>query len=219
MLKIRGFLGPKHNGGLAALAQVFAPHPRGHVDYKPQQEVLDDLADAIARRRVCELTYFAAWTGTTRTHRARPLKLVWHGSALYVLACLGDRKEITTLAVHRIQSLAKTDEVFAAPRVDVEAHVHKAFGIFVSDAEEDVEIVFDAEIAWRVEERRHHPDERKERLDDGRLRYRIRSSAQWEIIPWVQSYGALAELVAPASWRASLRANAEAMLARYPAGG
>lgn len=215
--KIRGFLSPRHNGGLDAIARVFVPHARGHIDYEPQQEVIDQLVDAIARRRWCELTYHAAWKGTTRTHRARPLRLVWHRSALYLLACLGDHQRITTLAVHRIRKLAETGDEFTAPRLDVDAHVAKAFGIFVSDQEEDVEVVFDQEIAWKVEERTFHPDEHKERLGDGRLRYRVRTSAQWEIIPWVQSFGPLAELVAPASWRASLVANVQAMAARYGA--
>jgi predicted DNA-binding transcriptional regulator YafY len=215
MTKIRGFLSPRHNGGLDALSRVFAPHPREHVDYAPQAEMIDDLVDAIARRRLCNVTYHAAWKGTTRTHVARPLKLVWHRSALYLFASLGSRKEITTLAVHRIRDLDVSDETFASPRNDVDSHVAKAFGIFVSDAEEDVEVHFHKEIAWRVEERTHHPAETKDRLDDGTLRYRIRTSAQWEIIPWVQSYGALAELVSPASWRESLRQNAEAMAEKY----
>jgi len=128
---------------------------------------------------------------------------------------LGDRSEITTLAVHRIRELELTSDVFVAPKVDVDAHVKKAFGIFVSDQEEDVEIHFDAEIAWRVEERTYHPDEQKERMPDGRLRYRVRSSAQWEIVPWVQSFGPLAELVGPASWRQILRTNLDATCARY----
>ncbi len=215
LTKIRGFLSPRHNGGLKALAQVFVPHAREHVDYAPQQELIDQLVDAIARRRVCKITYHAPWKGTTRTHVARPLRLVWHRSALYLFACLGARAEITTLAVQRIRELELTGEAFEPPRADVDAHVAKAFGIFVSDQEEDVEVVFDAEIAWRLEERTFHPNERKERLADGRLRYRVRSSAQWEIIPWVQSYGAFAELLGPASWRQTLRASLEAMTARY----
>jgi predicted DNA-binding transcriptional regulator YafY len=80
---------------------------------------------------------------------------------------------------------------------------------------EEVEVMFDAEIAWKVEERTYHPNEVKERMPDGKLRYRVRSSAQWEIIPWVQSFGSLAELVAPVSWRALLRENVAAMLGRY----
>jgi predicted DNA-binding transcriptional regulator YafY len=215
MLKIRGFLSPRHNGGLDALSRVFAPHARGYVDYGPQHEQIDQIADAIARRRVCELTYHAAWKGTTRRHKARPLRLVWHRSALYLLACLGEHQRVTTLAVHRVRDVEVSGETFAPPRVDVDGQIAKAFGIFVSDKEEDVEILFDAEIAWRIEERTFHPDERKERRPDGVLRYSIRTSAQWEIIPWVQSFGALAELVAPESWRTAVRTNAEAMLARY----
>lgn len=218
MLKIRGFLSPRHNGGLDALSRVFSPHARGHVDYQGQQDTIDALVDAVARRCLCKLTYHAAWKRSTRTHVARPLKLMWHRSALYLLACLGERKEITTLAVHRIRELEVTDEVFPAARVDVEAHAAKAFGIFVSDQEEDVEVLFDAEIAWRIEERTHHPAEQTERLADGRLRYRVRSSAQWEIIPWVASYGPLAELIAPVSWRELLRANIDAMRCRYTSG-
>ncbi|MBA3458491.1 MAG: transcriptional regulator [Deltaproteobacteria bacterium] len=215
MTKIRGFLSPRHNGGLDAMARVFTSHARGHVDYSPQRELIDQLVDAIARRRLCELTYHSTWKGTTRKHTARPLRLIWHRSALYLFACLGERSEITTLAVHRIKDLDLTRESFTAPKADVDAHVQKAFGIFVSDKEEDVEIRFDADIAWRVEERTHHPNESKERLPDGTLRYRVRSSAQWEVIPWIQSFGPFAELVAPDSWRAALRGNLETTSQRY----
>jgi predicted DNA-binding transcriptional regulator YafY len=213
--KIRGFLSERHNGGLDAMSRVFATHARGHVDYGAHHEVIDDLANAIAKRLVCEVTYHSTWKGTTRTHEARPLRLVWHRSALYLFACLGDRSEISTLAVHRIRALAPTKATFAPPRASVDDHIARAFGIFVSDQEEDVEVRFDKEIAWRVEERTYHPAERTDRLPDGSLRYRVRSSAQWEIIPWVQSFGALAELIAPAGWRESLRGNLEAALRLY----
>jgi predicted DNA-binding transcriptional regulator YafY len=164
---------------------------------------------------VCLLDYRAAGKEAERSHRARPLKLVWHRSALYLLACLGDHDRITHLAVQRIRGLTKSEEEFAAPRVDADAHLAKAFGIFVGDAEEDVEVIFDAEIAWKLEERTYHPDERKERLPDGRLVYRIRSSAQWEVIPWVQTFGPFAELVAPSGWRDALKSNLGAMQAKY----
>jgi predicted DNA-binding transcriptional regulator YafY len=213
--KIRGLLSKHHNGGLEALVRVFTPHPRGTVDYGTQHEAIDDLVDAIARRRVCLLDYRAAGKEAERSHRARPLKLVWHRSALYLLACLGDHDRITHLAVQRIRGLTKSEEEFAAPRVDADAHLAKAFGIFVGDAEEDVEVIFDAEIAWKLEERTYHPDERKERLPDGRLVYRIRSSAQWEVIPWVQTFGPFAELVAPSGWRDALKSNLGAMQAKY----
>jgi predicted DNA-binding transcriptional regulator YafY len=159
--------------------------------------------------------YYAASTGSTREHRLRPLRLLWHRASLYVLGCLGERAEVSTLALHRIDELEVTTEGFVPPAVDVAAHVRRAFGIFVSDAEEEVEILFDPEAAWRVEERVFHPDERKERLPDGRLRYQVTTSAQWEIIPWVQQYGPLAELVRPDSWRRALAENLAAAAAQY----
>jgi predicted DNA-binding transcriptional regulator YafY len=213
--KIRGLLSKHHNGGLEALVRVFAPHPRGTVDYREHDEVIDDLSDAVARRRVCELTYRAAGKKADRTHRVRPLKVVLHRSAIYVLACVGEHQRITTFAVHRIRALTKTNEEFTPPKVDVDAHVAKAFGIFVNDREEDVEIVFDDDVAWKLEERTYHPHEQKHRRADGKLVYRIRSSAQWEVIPWVQTFGPFAELVAPASWRDALQANLDAMKSKY----
>lgn len=215
MQKVRGFLAPRHNGGLDAMARVFVPHVRGFVDYAPHADTIDCLADCIGRRYLCRVVYHAAWKGTTREHLVRPLRLVWHRSALYLLCQRESHAEITTLAVHRIRECERTSEGFRPPRVDVDAHVHKAFGIFVSDDEQDVEILFDEAIAWRVEERTFHPDESKERLADGRLRYRVRSSAQWEIVPWVLSYGDQAELVEPQSWRDEIARTLAEQARRY----
>jgi predicted DNA-binding transcriptional regulator YafY len=215
-LKIRGAIGPTHHGGLDSFHRVFASHRRHFVDYGPHGEDIDELADAIARRRICMLTYHAAWKGTVRTHEIRPMRLVWHRSSLYLFACLGEPARIATFAVHRIKELKKTDAVFDPPRgLDVDEHISGAFGIFVSDLVEEVEILFDAEIAWRIKEQTFHPNETKELLPDKRLLYRVRSSAQWEIIPWVRSFGALAELRAPRVWRDVLHANLEAAAARY----
>ena len=199
-----------------AVAGVRAPTRAATSTTSRSTTLIDQLVDAIARRRLCALEYHAAVEG----HDAQAPGAAAAAGLAQLRAVParvpGQHQRITTLAVQRIRGLevSKT-EVFAAPRLDVDGHVAKAFGIFVSDAEEDVEIVFDAEIAWRLEERTFHPDEQKERQPDGSLRYRVRSSAQWEILPWVQSFGALAELVEPASWRAVLRASVEATLGRY----
>jgi predicted DNA-binding transcriptional regulator YafY len=216
LAKIQGYVAPGHNGMLDELHRVFAPHRRAFVNYSDHGDHIDDLADAIARRRICNMTYHASWKGTTRTYRIRPLKLVWYRSSLYLFACVKDRTEITTFAVQRIRALEKTDASFELPKeVDVEAHISRAFGIFVSDFEEEVEILFHPDIAWRIEEQTFHPDEQKARLEDGTLIYRVRSSAQWEIIPWVRSFGSHAVLVAPRVWRDVLHADLEVAAAHY----
>ncbi len=215
MAKIRGYTAPGHDDVLDAFRRVFAPHPRCFVSYGDHGDQIDDLADAIARRRVCTITYYAAWKRTTRTHQIRPLRLVWHRSSLYLFACLRDTTRVTTFAVHRIRELEKTSCVFEPVELDIEQYISRAFGIFVGDLEQEVEILFDPEIAWRIEEQTFHPEERKERRPDGKLVYRVRSSAQWEIIPWVRSFCALSELVEKSTWRDVLYADLEAAAARY----
>lgn len=217
MRKIRGLLSERHNGGLSALAGVVAPHVRGAVDYSQHGDLVDSIADAIARRRWCQAEYRKPGAQDAKTYNMRPLKLVWHRRALYLLASLEGYNDITTFAVQRFTSFGDRGDEFAPPKLDVTGFIGKAFGIFVSDDEVDVEIVFDAEIAWMVEERTYHPAETKEKLSDGRVRYRVRSSAQWEVVPWVLSFAGRAELVAPSEWRAVVEECATTMHRRHQA--
>ncbi len=203
--KIRGFLAKKHNGGLDKLASVFLPHARGSVDYENFGDIIDDLVTAISQYRVCHLHYQSAWREHAREMSIHPLQIVWHDGALYLYCRTTESKAVITIAIHRILELRESRTTFPPPRADVDGVAQRAFGIYEhSGQEEDVEILFSEHFAWKVEERTYHPDETKERLPDGRLRYTIRSSAQWEIIPWVLKFGGEAELVSPKQWRAEL---------------
>jgi hypothetical protein len=45
-------------------------------------------------------------------------------------------------------------KTFLAPR-HLATEMRNAFGIFVADKSEDVEVVFSSAVAWRIEERMH----------------------------------------------------------------
>lgn len=212
--KARGVLGPRHNGGLDAMARVFMPHARRYVDYSQFADTIDTLADTIARRLVCKLSY-RAWNAEPKQHHARPLKLLFYDGALYLFAQLGDRKEVSVMAVHRILAAEATKRAFPVPRVDLDAVARKAFGIFIGEVEEEVEVIFEAKIARVAEERIFHPDERKQLLPDGRLRFQLKTAARLEVISWVLHYGDGAELKKPAAWRADVAAAARALVARH----
>ena len=213
--KVRGHLGDRYNGGLDAMARVFMPHARRYVDLAPFAETIDTVVDAIARNKECTLTYHAAWKEKPRTHTAQPLKLLFHEGALYLFARLNGKTTVAVLAIHRIQSVEPTTNVFIAPRVDLDAIARKAFGMFIGDDEQDVEVLFDAKVARMVEERIFHPDETKERLADGRLRFRLRTGARWEVVSWVLRFGGNAELVSPTAWRSDLTTAAAELTRRH----
>ena len=205
--KIRGFLSPRHNGGLDAMARVFVPHARGHVDYDDRsRSLIDELVDAIARRhRVCKRDVLRGPARARRVPTSRDrCKLVvarevrsicWPASAStgprsHDARSAPDprarsrtprpspRRAQTSTSTSRRRSesssamLKKTSRCCSTPR----SRGRSRSGPFTRMSS-------------------------KARLPDGRLRYRLRSSAQWEIVPWVQSFGPLAELVSPAGWR------------------
>lgn len=214
--KVRGALSSHQNHGLGAFGQVFQPHRRGVIDYSDRGELIDTLVDAVARRRVCRGRYRGGWSDQERAHVLRPLRLFSHDGALYVLAWTSAHRRVVTFAVHRFQSLEATGRTFRPPRVDLDALARQAFGVYShEDNAQLVEILFSEAFAWKIEERVFHPDERKERLPDGRLRYRIRSSAKWEIVPWVLGFGGEAELVRPKEWRGEVLARGSALADRH----
>lgn len=217
MLKLRGALSTRHNGALDAMARVFLPHHRDFVEYEKLVPVIDDLVDAIAKRKKCRVVYESRWKKTRRDHTVSPHRLLWHDGALYCYVTIDGVDDITTLAVHRLREVDILSDNAVAPCLDLDVHARSAFGIFVSKSLEEVVIVVDADAAWRFEERTFHPDEVKERLEDGRLRYSLMTGAKQEILPWVLSFAGKAELLKPASWRAELAAAVAALAAAHRA--
>ncbi len=215
--KVRAALAEQKNCGIDALATVFAVHPRNFVDYGDKGEILDTLTDAVARRKECEVTYLPLHATTPTTHVVHPLRLVWHQGALYAFCWYARFGWVGLLAAQRIQALAPTGLTFKRPRVDLDTPLERAFGIFNGREADvrDVEIRFAPEVARAVGERTFHPAEKKHVAADGSLRYRVRTSARFEVVAFVQRFGGLAELIAPAEWRKDVCAGAEKMAAAH----
>ena len=215
---VRGALAERHNGGIDRLATVFLPHARGYVQYARHTATIDAIVDAIAQRRECLTRYRRAGEPDLVERVVHPLKLLWHDGALYLLCRFTSRNCIGRLAVHRIVELEPTGSQYALPRLDLASAMRRAFGIFDdhSDAQ-DVEVHFSAQIAWLITERVFHPDELKQALPDGSIRYRIRSTAQQEIVRWVLQFGGEAALVSPDAWRVEVARQAAQIAARHAA--
>ena len=215
--KLRAMLAAHHNGGLDRVAQAFQPHVRGYVDYSEHAEVLDTLTDAVLRRKECRVLYLPGEASHVTDHVVHPLRMLWHQGALYVFCWYARWQWLGLLAVQRIQAIEPTGSTFKAPPVDTEEVARRAFGVFVGRDVLEVEIHFAPEMARHLRERVFHPDETKEPLPNGGVRYRVRTAARWEVVAFVQRFGGLAELVAPEAWREDVRRGAEAMVERHRA--
>lgn len=205
LAKVRASLAESRNDAVAGTAHVFVPHPRDFVVYDGEESraILDDLLDAMARHRKVRLEYTSADAKRPKPVTLLPLRIFAHHNSLYLLAQRDGKVEVRTYAVHRISVLDVLPETFADPRVDLEAHVAHAFGVFI-EPPQDVQVHFSSEVARYVNERTFHPAERKEPLPDGGVRYRVRAGGQHEVVAWVLGFGGAAELVSPPEWRQEL---------------
>ena len=74
---------------------------------------------------------------------------------------------------------------------------------------------FDREIADWIAGGQWHPTQRIERLADGRLQFTVTVTGYEEMLYWVLSFGAQAEVVEPAPLRAAVAEAAQRMTEKY----
>lgn len=81
---VRALLAERHNGGLDRLATVFRAEPPDGPAPAIAPEVLDDLVDAIAQGRTCELRFRTRGRAAPAALGVKPRRLVWQQRALRV---------------------------------------------------------------------------------------------------------------------------------------
>ncbi|MCK5690923.1 WYL domain-containing transcriptional regulator [Myxococcota bacterium] len=186
--------------------KTFFTHPRGYKDYSEHGETIDDLTDAILRRRVCEIKYQRVWSDEVKTHILKPLNFFFHDGGLYLFCLLTENDYEAILAVERILEIDRTHEEFSIPPdVDIMNKLGHAFGVSSSGEAQDIEIIFSEDIAPFIEERVWHPDQKLKTLPDGRLRFTATLTGRTEIIEWVLGHAGDAELLKPKAWRDEIK--------------
>ncbi len=178
---------------------------RGHKPYGDSREVLENLHDAILKRRVCWVSYHSPWAESARQYTIEPLRLLPHRGGLYVISRMPYYDQLITQAVDRFESVEVTEEEFEPPdHLSVDERLSNAFGIS-SEEPMDVVVRFTEEQAPYIRERTWHPSQELEELDDGRVVLRLRAGGFYEIKSWVLSFGAVAEVLEPEELREAVR--------------
>jgi predicted DNA-binding transcriptional regulator YafY len=129
---------------------------------------------------------------------------------MYLFAYVEEYKQIRTFAIERIESIEKLHEHFEKPPdFSVETYLESSFGL-VKEEPFDVEVIFAANIAEYVRSRIWHPSQQCREIDDGRIRMRLHVGGEFELVSWILSFGASAQVISPDR----LRRRVETELAR-----
>jgi predicted DNA-binding transcriptional regulator YafY len=213
--KIRAGLGPELSDYLARLGESFRVLPGPHKDYARFRDTIQGLNDAVVQRRSVRMRYRTGSTGAVASRELDPYKVWYRGGGLYVVGLDHRSGEIRTFAVQRIARLELTDRRFEpAADFDFDAYIGSSFGVVAEPAVE-VRIRFDRRWATYVQEHVWHPSQQLEPRPGGGVELRMQVGGSAELRQWILSFGAGAEVLAPASLRDEVTRELAGALARY----
>lgn len=201
----------------------FASLQSGHIDYTPHQATLRTLIEAMEQQRVCEIRYRRLLAPGAKVHRIKPLKIFSYRDTVYLHTRRAKEpnepwKEPAyhpLLAVHRIEKVALTDQLFRLPKgYDFDRDVQAGFGVWQNEPFA-VSVAFTGWAAEYVAERRWSTDQQIELHDDGSVVVHLTARGEPEVVSWVLSFGANAQLLTPLKLVREVKAALRQSAAQY----
>lgn len=213
--KINSVLPPRYAAHLERLSRITLPLLQGRRDYTRAAALLEDLRTALLFQQRITLRYKIPSRDSAESYSVDPYSFIFAKGGLYLLGFAHNRQAVRTFAVERILEVAIDRQRFELPEdFEPETLFRNAFGI-VEEEPLPVRVRFSAAVAHAIEERQWHPTQTLIRNADGSLEIAFSAGGELEIVSWVLSYGAHAELLEPPPLRAALEKSVAAMAAIY----
>ena len=179
-------------------------------------EIFDRLARATAARRELELTYRKPGRRVTEPRLVDPYHLANINGEWFLFGWCHLREDLRTFVPARILAVRETGRTFTRPKgFSLEQRLRDSFGVITGQEEHQVRIRFDDRVADYIREKRWHPSQQIEELEDGRLELRLVLSSLTEVHRWVLSWGGQAIPLAPPALVEMVRTAAERLAGRW----
>jgi proteasome accessory factor B len=201
---------------LEQLGEDYNVFQYGMKDYSLSSKYLSELIDSITWRRSLKIKYKPQASKNTHEYLLDPYSLVSVKGGLYVVGYSHGHKEVRTLAVERIKELKKIGRKIAydIPQdFSLEKHFEGAFGV-VASKPEDVKIKFDRILEEYLCERKW-PGLQKIEKKKGYIIVSMKIGITRELISWILSCGAHAEVIEPEELKKKVKEDAQKILRKY----
>lgn len=179
---------------LTKIISFIAPQERFNLD-EPQ---LVALQQAIQQQKVIHIRYHSYYQNDTTEREVEPHQLYYSEGVWYVQGYCRLRQAMRSFRLSRIEELTVRTDTF------VKQLSPEPTAPFVT-----VQVRFTPESIRWLRERQHYAFQAEEMLPDNQgvlMRYRVSSAA--EMIPWLLSWGAAAEVLSPLELRQKLHQEA-----------
>lgn len=161
--------------------------------------VLEALAEGWGDGRKVRVDYRSPRSGQLRQRVIAPYALEPTASGIYVIGHDDWAGDIRTFKLDRLESAIVLSEPFGIPDdFNLEAFLESGWRIMAGEETQEVVLRFTASAAAHVAERLWHPSQTLETLPDGDCVLTLCVAQPLEMQPWIRSWGAQVEVVAPA---------------------
>jgi predicted DNA-binding transcriptional regulator YafY len=168
--------------------------------------VRSELENAIRDRRSLSILYTSLTDRRPGWRGIDPWALVHRSEAWYLVGRCHVHDDPRTFRLDRITGVLPIGKSFTRPPdFDVREWLESSWGILEGDAEVESVILFDPSVAPLIEHASHHASEKKQRLDDGSIEYRVHVGNLDEIARWIIGFAGAARAVAPPELIESVR--------------
>jgi predicted DNA-binding transcriptional regulator YafY len=214
--KMERALGPKGRQQLREIENCFYQYDK-YLYQRAPKDLFWPIVEAIARRRLCEVTYSSPKrSGQATTFDILPLKLFVHQNAPYLMSHILKYNTVGSLNLHRLASLTVLDRQGEVPATfSPELLENAAFGVWVDGPPVTYVLLFDAEIAPYIAERRWHPSQSLERHANGELTLTFTCHSHIEVEAWVASWRQHVRVVAPQGLKKNMNLYGKFLLDAY----
>ena len=166
---------------------------------KNKLPMISTLCDAVAKKKVCVITYKAVNKDESKTYRFMPLVVFSYQGGLYTIGETDKYDYTCKLAIERIEKLEMLDETFKRKTdIDIPWIMTDSFGLVQGDQFE-AQIQIPKDSIQRIKDR-DWPSKRvkfSEPAEDGSIIMTVITSGEFELIRWLRYMGTEARLIKP----------------------
>ena len=166
---------------------------------KNRLSMISTLCDAVAKKKVCVVTYRAVNKTESKTYRFMPLVVFSYQGGFYTIGETDKYDYTCKLAIERIEKIEMLDETFKRKTdIDISWIMTDPFGLAQTDQFE-AQIQIPKDSIQRIKDR-DWPSMRvkfSEPAEDGSIIMTVITSGEFELIRWLRYMGTEARLIKP----------------------
>lgn len=191
----------------AMVEEAFSITPSRHPAYY-HPEHFEVCCRALLRREELIMDYTKAHgegAHVPEVRRIRPLHLVFHEFAWYLLVLDLKTKKYRTFMLTRMNSLEETGVKFRRPEgFNAREILRKNFAIFTSGEAVKISLEFSSKVARLVRERKWHDTMKLRKLADGGVGMTLEVAVTPDLVAWIAGYLDDCRIISPVDLRADV---------------